>query len=93
MKKIWLELLEPLRARQKEERQDKRARRSAVFKLNAEKFGLDKAKLIAACVTRKRKGLWRTTEESAKRFRAYKAEAFWFAGKSWAGDDCDKCSV
>ena len=46
----------------------KRKGRSALFKLNVDKFGLDKAKLIAACVTRKRKGLWRKTTKSAERY-------------------------
>ena len=92
MKKIWLVLLGLVRARKKDERKDKRDRRSAVFKLNVEKFGLDKAKLIAACVTRKQKGLWRKTEKSSKRYKKYKRDALWFAGESWAGEDGDESS-
>ena len=69
-----------------------RRRRSGAFKLNVKKFGLDKAKLIAACVTRKQKGLWRETDKSKKRFKNYKKDVNWFVGESWNGPVNDENS-
>merc|ERR1712060_1029740 len=48
-----------------------RKRRSEAFKYNVERYGLPKAKYIAAMITKKQIGLWCKTEENVGRSRAF----------------------
>ena len=38
---------------------ERRTRRSDAFKHNVELYGLEKAKLIAVCITKKKNDMWR----------------------------------
>ena len=89
MKRAWQRLCRLVKARKKAERKEHRDRRNAVFKMNINKFGVEKAKMMAACATRKQKGEWKRTWKSAERYKAYRRDSLWFAGESWAGPDED----
>ena len=57
---------------------EKRARRDHLFKLNVAKFGLQKAKMIAVCVRKRRQGKFRETDRSLARWSKYRADRLWF---------------
>ena len=77
---------------EKAERRAKRERRSAAFKRNVQRYGLAKAKLIAVCITRKQKGVWRETSKSIERFKRYKRLLPWVADPEWAGHESNENS-
>ena len=52
----------------------KRKRRAWEFERNIERYGMMKAKMILACVTRKKNGLWRRTAKSIARFQEWKLD-------------------
>ena len=63
-----------------------RGRRSFAFKKNVKRFGLDKAKVIASVITRKRKRLFCPTEKSEKRYDRW-AESVLAATSASSGPD------
>ena len=90
MKRSWKTWTDYVKLLKRASKMVQRRRRNFLFKRNTERFGLEKAKLIAVCVTKKKKGKWKTSYKSARRFKRHRADKFWFAGESWAGFESDE---
>ena len=67
----------------------RRKRRDWVFKANVARFGKDKAGMIAAIYTRRKRGVYRHTLKSRLRWKARKEDELWFLNHDYPTEYTD----